>query len=443
MKRILCLVLVLTMVCALLMVMPVNAVSNIRIGDYEQIGTYYSKPILWRCVDIDENGPLILSDKIICIKPFDAAGDADAANSSHGRDIGRQSIGSNYWGDSNMRSWLNSNAKEGEVNWLCGNPPDEKHVWDGYNEYDKEAGFLTNFTKDELNIMKDVTQKSILSYPEIDAGMAVIGSERHKYNDTNVETVLTNFDNAYAEYVTDKIFLLDVKQLNAVYKNQSILGEYYYIGEPSAECVENSEYKDPGYFEAGLKWHYWIRTPYADSCDSLRYVVFDGTVFDGGPYGPLGVRPAFYLNSSSASLKSGTGSKLDPYSIEGGVETSPTPTQKPTPTPTQKPTSTPKPTLTPLPTAKPTADPSAPSVEITEVLDYIVTAKVNNCDDFDAQVILAVYNKNGALIEMQNYYNTGDVMFLSENLQNADIKVMLWSDMNGIKPLAEPAEMSL
>ena len=113
----------------------------------------------------------------------------------------------------------------------------------------------------------------------------------------------------------------------------------------------------------------------------------------------------------------------------------PTPTQKPTPIPTQRPT--------PIPTAKPTADPNAPSVEITEVSDYIVTAKVNNCNDFDAQVILAVYNKNGALIEMQKYYNFGDVTFFSANLQNANIKVMLWSGTDNIKPLAETAEMSL
>ncbi len=119
----------------------------------------------------------------------------------------------------------------------------------------------------------------------------------------------------------------------------------------------------------------------------------------------------------------------------------PTPTAKPTPTPTQKPTPTQRPT--PVPTAKPTADPNAPSIEITEVSDYLVTAKVNNYDDFEAQVILAVYNKNGALIEMQNYYAWDEVWFFSTNLQNTNIKVMLWSDMDSAKPLAEPAEMSL
>ena len=58
-------------------------------------------------------------------------------------------------------------------------------------------------------------------------------------------------------------------------------------------------------------------------------------------------------------------------------------------------------------------------------------------------MILAVYNKNGALIDMREYYNFGEMTFYSENLQNADIKVMLWSDTDSMKPLAEPAEMSL
>ncbi len=72
-----------------------------------------------------------------------------------------------------------------------------------------------------------------------------------------------------------------------------------------------------------------------------------------------------------------------------------------------------------------------------------MTAKVNNCDDTDAQVILAVYNKNGTLIEMQQYYNFGEMIFYSDYLQNTNIKIMLWSDTDSIKPLAEIAEMSL
>lgn len=42
--------------------------SLIQVGDYITMGTYYDAPIVWRCVAIDENGPLMLSDKILCLK---------------------------------------------------------------------------------------------------------------------------------------------------------------------------------------------------------------------------------------------------------------------------------------------------------------------------------------------------------------------------------------
>lgn len=35
--------------------------SNISIGDYIRLGNYNGQPILWRCVDVDEMGPLMLS----------------------------------------------------------------------------------------------------------------------------------------------------------------------------------------------------------------------------------------------------------------------------------------------------------------------------------------------------------------------------------------------
>ena len=40
---------------------------NIKIGDYIKLGTYENEPILWRCVDIDDNGPLMLMDKRILL----------------------------------------------------------------------------------------------------------------------------------------------------------------------------------------------------------------------------------------------------------------------------------------------------------------------------------------------------------------------------------------
>ena len=114
---------------------------NIKIGDYIKLGTYDNEPILWRCVDIDDNGPLMLMDKVLGSMPYDAKASENSATRSHSRNSFRSSYGSNHWRDSNMRSWLNSDADAGKVDWLCGNPPKSDYVGYG-SEYDKKAGFL-------------------------------------------------------------------------------------------------------------------------------------------------------------------------------------------------------------------------------------------------------------------------------------------------------------
>ena len=309
-KRLVSLFITITMICAFIPVIA-NADMSINIGEYVQMGTYYGQPILWRCVDIDENGPLMLSDKILCIKAYDAGG--SDTSGSHGRDSNREVWGSNYWADSNMRSWLNSTASAGNVEWLCGNPPVADELYNVYNAYDDEAGFLSNFTESERNAMKPVSQKSLVAYPESDNGIYTTGTEQHEY-DYNIEDVVQNYDTAYAEYVTDKMFLMDVKQVNAVYNNGDILGDDYYIGEPTAQCVENSEYQTSSLSEEG-KWHYWLRSPDSDDYYHVRCVTSEGEVngYSALSY-VVGVRPAFYLNFSS-SVVDGTGEITDPYII--------------------------------------------------------------------------------------------------------------------------------
>ena len=115
-------------------------------------------------MDIDENGPLMLSDKILCIKAFDAIGTDTTGSHGRGYDGGsdRKKYGSNYWGDSNIRCWLNSTASAGNVVWTCGNPPVSDKVWNQAQYYAHEAGFLNQFTKNELKLIKNVYQKQIL-----------------------------------------------------------------------------------------------------------------------------------------------------------------------------------------------------------------------------------------------------------------------------------------
>ena len=78
--------------------------KEVHIGDYVQMGSYYGSPILWRCVDIDDNGPLMLSDKILCLKAFDAK--PSVPSGPHARDPygDRALYGANNWSYSNIRS---------------------------------------------------------------------------------------------------------------------------------------------------------------------------------------------------------------------------------------------------------------------------------------------------------------------------------------------------
>jgi len=139
MKKITSIILTLAIMLVSIPALPIQASTTIKIGDYVQIGIYYDEPILWRCVDIDENGPLILADKIISIKPFDANGTThkylNGNNQADNNYHYRRSYGSNLWQTSNMRCWLNSTSIAGNVTWLDGCPPIAANLSNGYNEY--------------------------------------------------------------------------------------------------------------------------------------------------------------------------------------------------------------------------------------------------------------------------------------------------------------------
>ena len=82
-----------------------NASPTIHIGTYIQFGTYNSAPILWRVIYKDGSGnPVLLADRILTIKAFDAEGTYHTGNND------RVSSGSNYYPGSNIRQWLNSSS---------------------------------------------------------------------------------------------------------------------------------------------------------------------------------------------------------------------------------------------------------------------------------------------------------------------------------------------
>lgn len=272
-----------------------TAVSSIQIGDYVQVGKYNGYPIPWRCVAFekvtgtDANGnpiidstdtkteyedgylPLMLADIAICSKGFDHRG--NVTTGSHGRHGDRYSGGSNYWGDSNIRDWLNSSADS--VTWSCGNSP----------SYANEKGFLTNFNNAEKAAIKTVTQKSLLAELDKDISGAT-GSAAHTYG-YEITDCIKNYADAYSEQITDGMFLLDVQQLKNVYVN---LGDYYKLSSD-----------------------YWLRSPEGEGHSYARDVTASGIVGRDTAYTSEAVRPAFFLDP--AATLDGAGTQVAPYTL--------------------------------------------------------------------------------------------------------------------------------
>ncbi len=274
----------------------------LNIGDYVQFGQYQDQPILWRVIEDDANpfakvgdvitgDPLLFSNMIVCTKAFDAAG-------QHGDNNDRLNKGSNLWETSNIRAWLNSSAKAGAVTWPCSNPPTKDSV--DSNDYASEKGFLAadNFTEYERNLIKPVTQKSLLYY--VDSAMAEGGLYGYDYRG-QINTIVANYHYSWYHTLTDSVFLLDPKQIDGVYKLfGSDFGSFYKNGRDD----------------------YWLRAP-----DSSRYIdssaanvlyisSWNGKVFySPANNGSIGIRPALTLNLKSAISRSGDGSYAHPYVI--------------------------------------------------------------------------------------------------------------------------------
>ena len=266
--------------------------TQVELGQYISLGKYNGKDVIWRCVSVDDKGSLMLADKVIDTLPYDAKTNDNSRSKSHSRNYKRDTYGSNYWKDSNMRSWLNSAADAGEVKWLCGNPPRAGYVKG--NAYDQKAGFLNDFSKAEIAAMKNMTQRSLVSHPEYNLGFHDGEGRSDLELNYDIENVDSNFDSAYGENSTEKVFLPDVQQVNTVWKN---FGNYY--------IARN---------EQGVAWPYWLRTPVTDCNHDMRYVHSNGSVGREWPNTDyIGVRPAFYLDSDYYVTTSGDGSASNPY----------------------------------------------------------------------------------------------------------------------------------
>lgn len=278
---------------------------QLQIGDYIVLGKCYNEPIIWRCIDIDENGPLMLSDKIITYMSF---------------------YSNNCWDSSFIRTWLNSSAKAGEIDWGPWRDPTTYFYDVGYKGKD---GFLadSNFTAAERSLIKEVSQISLVD--AVHKGIATQGTMEVKVGDIFIDdTTCSYYDEVLAHYVTDKVFLLDVKQYYALKEKTELLGDYY-NAEGTESAVENApDRMDVEYNRMDVKYNsYYLRTPFPqptnprDDMDGTMVIrVHAGGILGGrGVFASYnsGIRPAFYLNEAAAQIVSGGGTAEEPYVLNG------------------------------------------------------------------------------------------------------------------------------
>ena len=275
----------------------VQPIKEMQIRNYFILGKYNEEQIVWRYVADDENGKLIVSDKILCLKPFGE---------------------NNFWEESFPRAWLNSDVAEGEKEWSWAVNYNNL-VIDSAQIPTNEKGFLyeSNFSKKERKVFKPVMQWTMLPLNHLD--LATNG-ETEVYNALKEYRQGSPMNGGYFKFydieelpeayhgaaheVTDTVFLMDEMQIYNMWKNlgevKAVLGE-----DCDSLFTKLSEYND-----------YFLRTASKDElgCTSLGE---DGEYMHLSCYYYGGIRPAFYLDEDNAVILSGSGTAEEPYIMTG------------------------------------------------------------------------------------------------------------------------------
>lgn len=280
-----------------------NTTAKLSVGDYIQFGTYNNQPILWRIIHWENNrDPILLADRILTLKALDGAG------AYHNADPFRKSYGSNNYAQSNLRQWLNSSSNT--VNWTQNSPETE------YNPYNNERGFLApgNFTDSERNLLRPMNHRVLLA--NVDTDQKDGGNQLHIYDPVPF-SIERNYNSAFYQNVTDRVFLLSAQQLKQyIHDNRDILGPNYHVAKPTLEAVLRNKFQS-ALIRSNRNWYYWLNTPSAMSSHQTRSVASDGKINHSNAYNDLtGVRPAIHFNVGLAKFsQGGTGTADNPHMV--------------------------------------------------------------------------------------------------------------------------------
>ena len=303
---------------------PVYADDEIYIGTYIQLGRYNDEPIIWRCIDVDdENGILMLSDKILCYKPYDVGEKGEYNEFGFLIDKTKhREIGDGFWEESNIRAWLNAKETGGNIIWPSGSPPSS--VWgNGGNNltYENEDGFISpgNFTESELDVIKSVSQWQILTAKNKDLSTNGIkqvfetnalyygNGQSDGYNAQYPDVEALSHIEGAMYRLADTIFLPDVRQIYKLWSNFGTVEAF------PTEKAFNDAASYSTEFEERKANRYCLRT---QSGSGIKYVYGEKGYDAHLAACAYGIRPAFYLNEKNMQILSGSGIESDPYCVD-------------------------------------------------------------------------------------------------------------------------------
>ena len=219
------------------------------------------------------NSTTLITEKIIKFACFDAI-EPNNSNSD------RKTYGNNKYSVSNIDQWLNSSAAVGQwysAQHAADQAPDNAHVWNNYNEYDQDAGFLNGFDAAFVSALMDTTLKVALN--TVTDGGSYESITRKMFLASKME-VFGQQENNISEGSVLSIF-----SANTNASRVAVASEY---------AASHSEYDRT----AGTAYYWWLRTPNSSNSRNVRNVDSDGGLYNSGAYyGHHGVRPLCNLSS--------------------------------------------------------------------------------------------------------------------------------------------------
>ncbi|MCM1159937.1 MAG: DUF6273 domain-containing protein [Roseburia sp.] len=205
--------------------------ATMEVGDTITFGTYNDEAIEWRVLKLSDDGKeaVLISKKLLCMKAYDAAESGKFSYDKEGNlylsgsaadidwQLQVQVRGNSDWSLSNIRTWLNSSD---EVVKYEDQAPVAAAMSEGHNAYSNEPGFLYGFTKQEMELIKEVEN--------VTAGNGLSGQE--------------------AIVTKDKVYLLSLEELKWFEDADMSL-----LAEPTQKAVAND----------GTKWYWYDRQIYS------------------------------------------------------------------------------------------------------------------------------------------------------------------------------------